>query len=587
MITRLTILLFFISVINCFGQTYEWGWSYGDVWGDYTLGTAVSSSNELIVLSSRDTNNFDPAHSTYLADSLNGWALSIRDSNGVVKDVFPVPINILHKRQFVLDNDDNLIIAGEFFNNSSDSSALIIGNDSIWRYSDSSYNCILKMNLQGDVIWFKTLDINVRNLTSTRISTDQDGYIYLTSIYSDSICYYNGQLLDTCYINGNLMANKNLFVQKITSDGSHLSIVNFENNHFIEPECIKADVNGNIYISGYYTGIIDFNPDPHLTLLDTSRYDSTSSIGYQISFYLLKLNRDYSLAWAKTDFYAPNFILDHWGNLLFTRGFAPDIDIDPGPDSISFNTMDTTWDGGGTALVRMNAVTSSIDWMHGYSWLGEATDLHLNSDNTVNIIGRQSLDLKLVLATGDIYTTYTPYPFGNSHAKLIMNVNYHDGIPNWAGLFANDVDTGYIIKDMTVFGDNGDIFVAGEFNHTIDINPFDGLEFVTCNDIDPMPTGRSDNFIMKIKHHLLESEIDTVNIDISVYPNPTKGQISIGLNNLQNVEVDVYDIQGRLMYHDEGIFENQYHFNLTANNGIYLVRVKAGHHIIAKKIIML
>lgn len=83
----------------------------------------------------------------------------------------------------------------------------------------------------------------------------------------------------------------------------------------------------------------------------------------------------------------------------------------------------------------------------------------------------------------------------------------------------------------------------------------------------------------------------TSQLELNLYPNPNNGTFNITMNNVQSgmVEVDVYDLNGRMIFEKQfsstQIFNEQINLN-KVQSGVYFVRVKDGFRQIIKKIVV-
>ena len=62
---------------------------------------------------------------------------------------------------------------------------------------------------------------------------------------------------------------------------------------------------------------------------------------------------------------------------------------------------------------------------------------------------------------------------------------------------------------------------------------------------------------------------------ISIYPNPSRGEVNISLGEITNATVEVYNAYGQLIFIESGINKPNIELKLNAAAGIYVIRVKA------------
>lgn len=72
------------------------------------------------------------------------------------------------------------------------------------------------------------------------------------------------------------------------------------------------------------------------------------------------------------------------------------------------------------------------------------------------------------------------------------------------------------------------------------------------------------------------ASIDVLSTEnVSVYPNPTEGKVSLDLGELNDVSIQVYSMDGQLVYTAENISSSEHTFNLEGDAGLYHVIVTA------------
>jgi hypothetical protein len=72
---------------------------------------------------------------------------------------------------------------------------------------------------------------------------------------------------------------------------------------------------------------------------------------------------------------------------------------------------------------------------------------------------------------------------------------------------------------------------------------------------------------------------------ISIYPNPTKGDLILQWSGADQAMVTVYDIQGKMVISTQAVDNNM---NISLNNcenGVYLIQVESNHAKVVQRII--
>lgn len=277
-----------------------------------------------------------------------------------------------------------------------------------------------------------------------------------------------------------------------------------------------VDGQGDIYVSGWFKDIADFDPGPGV--------DYHASIGGRDCF-LTKFDSSGDFLWARTwggiePDYASEVILDFESNVYVTGRCQGVVDYDPGLPIVApeqsgcfvsrFNSEGIfeyvlTWE----AYAGNDIAVDNLGWFYvtGY-FIGEVdfdpggdVDFHSSNYSGDVFLSKFSLDGMhqwtrtwggqesdegrglTVNSSGDLYITGTfrdivdfDPAFGNTHTEsngsydiFVCKYNLY-GDFQWVRAWGGEsYDYSYCISQA----DNGNLFVVGEFSETVDFNPDD------------------------------------------------------------------------------------------------------------------
>jgi len=229
---------------------------------------------------------------------------------------------------------------------------------------------------------------------------------------------------------------------------------------------IAVDANGNIYVTGYFSGTVDFDPGPGVQ-------NFTSSGGSD--FFFAKYDASGNYIFAKTlgsigeDEAAMAIALDNSGNILITGSFENTVDFDPGPgiqNLISNGLIDifiAKYDGSGNYIFAKSM---------GNDWADRAFSIKVDGTNNIYITGTFGSTVDFDPAAG--VQNLTSVGGGDIFfAKYDASGNY---------IFAKNI--GGIANDggLCIVLDNSEnIYITGSFSVTADFDPGPGIHNITSN----------------------------------------------------------------------------------------------------------
>ncbi len=174
--------------------------------------------------------------------------------------------------------------------------------------------------------------------------------------------------------------------------------------------------------------------------------------------------------------------------------------------------------------------------------------------------------------TGDATVAYTGNQYGNDAEDLAAYWaanNNCGGTPTVTALpdLAND---NYLVTHYLYSGcdDGADVEL-----YKVDSAAHEWLAPPPVNDI--FYTTEIWNFFLRHTHPENVNVEEYNNLTFSVYPNPSAGVISLGLENINNGDIAVYNVIGDLIYHKEISSETEVLDLSNYENGCYFVEVSS------------
>ena len=273
-----------------------------------------------------------------------------------------------------------------------------------------------------------------------------------------------------------------IYITKLSEEGSYEWSLTLGSSFWDVATAVHCDEFGFIYITGRFSGTLDFDPGPDIFEL-TAESDGDC--------FILKLDSDGDFVWAK-GFGDALFDIgdaidtDESGNVYTTGRYQGTVDFDPGPDA-----FDITSEGEEDVFILKLNSDGDFVWAKSVGGGSKEEADCIIIDDLGNVIlsgyftGESDFDpgLGLVLFT----------PTGASDAFILKLDDNGDFI--WVKQLSGDFGERVLKMDSDA---DGNIYSVGFYNENIDLDPSpDILEFES--------NGNNDAFIQK-----LDSEGDLV-----------------------------------------------------------------------------
>lgn len=563
-----------------------------------------------------------------------GWA------NGIA--MVQLPLTGPAPVQQVIDASGNVYMAG-FFSGTHDFDP---GPGTFLLSSSMPEVCIfiLKLDSAGNFLWAKAIDDEHPSGTESSwlqygvpIALDADGNVYVASFFSGNVDIDPGP--GTYFLNS-VNTESAAFILKLDSDGNFQWAKNTgsetPNAAKILPTAIVVDNSGSIYITGLFSGSVDFDPGP-------GAFSATAS-GSRDAF-VLKMDVEGQFIWAKTmggvsaSALGNSIALTSSGEILLCGiYYKAAIDADPGAGIFNLGVGTSGNSISCTFLLKLN---TAGDFLWAKSWSGDRSiagySLKLNASGEIYMAGGFERNIDFDPGPG-VYNLYGGEV--NEDDLYILKLSA-DGefewVKNWHGsLFIINKATGSLALDSF-----GNLYLAGSFVSTlgpIDFDPgpdalmlsangnvYEDLFLLSLNadgdfrwvntlggpgrdastfvildktgniylsgsynntvDFDPgsgqyyLPVdhvfnGLNDAFITKWQQQTTPVE-DINEQEASIYPNPVKDVFSIQLKEKPlNLHVEIYARDGKLIQQQNNANPNVISIPSEAPAGVYFVHFK-------------
>lgn len=316
--------------------------------------------------------DFNPPLSvnTLDASAFRGYYMFILKTDSKGNFIWVKGIGNASASSIEIDNLDNIYISGAFTNTVELSSSISMtsnGNDDAF---------ILKLDTAGNYIW--AINWGGADYESARISLDKNGYIFCTTKFKGAVDFDPGPGVTTLSPHGGY----DVAIVKFDTSGGFVWAKHVGGNRDDEPVAIGTDAWGNVYTTGLFRELADFDPGQ-----DTHYLTAGGN-----SYFISKLDSAGNFVWAKdvtakqnaTDGVATlrfrSLVIDAFANVYTCGEFdiisGPGIDFDPGT-GVSYLTSSNAF------ILKLDSAGNFV-WVNGFGG-SYASVYSINKDASGNI----------------------------------------------------------------------------------------------------------------------------------------------------------------------------------------------------------
>lgn len=522
------------------------------------------------------------------------WAFTLNGGGGIYEK----------GKKLVTDANGNVYTGGEYAGNMDFDQ----GSGTTVISSTSTACFVQKTDASGNFVWA----IKYGGYSVDGISRDASGNLLLCGFFYGTADFDPGVGTYTlASINGSL---PNTYALKLDPNGNFLWAVRFGDSNTSAKDILN-DASGNVFITGGYSGVQDFDPSAATFTMGTSNV---------VSGYVLKLNSAGNFTWVKevrnvsvgTSATVFGAQIDGAGNVITTGVFNGTADFDPSASSYTLSAASFAY---ASSYVQKLDASGNFVWavaIGGPSVTMAAYDVDVDASN--NIYSAGNFANAVDFDPGASVTTLSATGVSDAYIwKLDMNGNFiwAKGMGNnsWAicldaagdvysAAYAStgeDIDPGagtytvtgsYLQKldasgnfawgrgygafpafnDIAVSG--ADVYFTGRYTTTVDFDP----DVPVFNLVGTM--AGYNLFVSKLTSYsgssTLVNELTAPSTVYKVYPNPAKNTLNIIPNNPYTGHVNLFDYQGKLIYSEKINDEFQILLNIEKYQaGIYFLKL--------------
>jgi hypothetical protein len=289
---------------------------------------------------------------------------------------------------------------------------------------------------------------------------DDSGHIYVCGYFKGTVDFDPGAGVNSITSKG----QEDIFIEKFSSEGDVLWVKTFGSSGYDKGQSVALDFAGNIYITGTYTGVADFDPG-----LGTTNLTPVGSS----DVFILKLNGAGDLIWVKgvggsNSDIGFGITVDNTGASYITGSFWYTVDFDP--------------NGGIHNLIsagETDIFVLKLDINGNYVWAdrmgGTYTDQGMaiaNKAGMIYVTGGYKL-VTVDFDPGPGISGLTP----RGQVDIFIQKLDSAGDFVWAkSIGGPSIDVGQGIA----VDDSGNVYSTGVYKNTADLNPGDDSLFFTA-----------------------------------------------------------------------------------------------------------
>ena len=305
-------------------------------------------------------------------------------------------------------------------------------------------------------------------------TVDAMGNVYVTGLFMDTVDFDPGMGVSSLIAKG----SRDIFVQKLDTSGDLIWVKSIGGFHSDRGNFITVDARGDVYITGYFMGTVDFDPGPGVNNLSAN-----GAIGYS-DIFVLKLDASGNFLWVKSfgetgSDWGNSLAIDEAGNVFVTGTFKNTINFDPDSGLSALSSK-----GGYDIFVLKLDETGNLLWAKSMGGTGEDYGNFIALDETGNLYITGYFNDVVDFDPGSGITDLVSNGVRDIFLQKLNSSGNLLWVKSMGGI--NQDESWAVVTDLS-----GNIYLSGHFQGTENFDPDSGLTILSSN-------GKSDIFVLKL-----------------------------------------------------------------------------------------
>ncbi len=325
---------------------------------------------------------------------------------------------------------------------------------------------ISKLDAAGNFVWVKGIISTYVGARPADISLDASGNVFVTGYFFGSLDFDPGPGTDTLRSPASTGFGDygQAFILKLDAAGTYVWAKIFGGVGGEEPRELESDGAGNMYVTGNFYGIADFDPSPGTFNITGGTFNDPNSS----DAFVMSLNSAGAFRWANsfggTDAQEGRALaVTAAGNVYSAGVFANTTDLDPGPGTSA-----------ATAPAVFGVYFSKLDSTGAFVWGKFLTNAGFNGstglslDASENIVASGHFYLPMDFDPGSGTATLTPTPGSPASQDVYFLKLNSSGDFVWVRSVG-----GPPVEFLTASTSDaaGNVYATGTFSGTADFDP--------------------------------------------------------------------------------------------------------------------